>query len=102
MLSHFSHISLLVTLWTIAHWAPLSMDSPGVSTGMGCHALLQGFFPTQGSNLCFLCLLLWQVGSLPLAQPGKPCPYRLELPSFTLHTLLYPPKVFFLFFSNYL
>ena len=26
-------------------------DSPGKSTGMGCLALLQGIFPTQGSNL---------------------------------------------------
>ena len=25
-------------------------DSPGKNTGMGCHALLQGNFPTQGSN----------------------------------------------------
>ena len=25
-------------------------DSPGKSTGVGCHALLQGIFPTQGSN----------------------------------------------------
>ena len=25
-------------------------DSPGKNTGMGCHALLQGIFPTQGSN----------------------------------------------------
>ena len=28
---------------------PLSMDFPGKNTGMGCHALLQGIFPTQGS-----------------------------------------------------
>ena len=27
------------------HW-----DSPGKNTGVGCHALLQGIFPTQGSN----------------------------------------------------
>ena len=27
------------------HW-----NSPGKCTGMGCHALLQGIFPTQGSN----------------------------------------------------
>ena len=29
--------------------------SPGKNTGVGCHALLQGIFPTQGSNLhlCF-------------------------------------------------
>ena len=25
-------------------------DSPGKNTGMGCHALLQGILPTQGSN----------------------------------------------------
>ena len=31
-----------------------------------------GIFPTQGSNLGLLCLLFWQVGSLPLAPPGKP------------------------------
>ena len=26
-------------------------DSPGKNSGMGCHALLQGIFLTQGSNL---------------------------------------------------
>ena len=26
-------------------------DSPGKNTGVGCHALLQGIFPTQGSNV---------------------------------------------------
>ena len=25
-------------------------DSPGKNTRVGCHALLQGIFPTQGSN----------------------------------------------------
>ena len=25
-------------------------DSPGTTIGVGCHALLQGIFPTQGSN----------------------------------------------------
>ena len=32
----------------------------------------QGIFLTQGSNLCLLCALHWQAGSLPLAPPGKP------------------------------
>ena len=32
-------------------------DSPGKNTGVGCHALLQGIFLTQGSNLCCLHLL---------------------------------------------
>ena len=45
-------------------------DSPGKTTGVGCHALLRGIFPSRRSNL--LCLLHWQVGSLPLAPPGKP------------------------------
>ena len=30
----------------------------------GFHALLQGIFPTQGSNLHLLCLLHWQAYSL--------------------------------------
>ena len=39
---------------------------------MGYNALLQGIFPTQGSNLHLSYLLHWQEGSLPLAPPGKP------------------------------
>ena len=33
---------------------------------MGCHALLQGIFLTQGLNPLLSCLLYWRVGSLPL------------------------------------
>ena len=32
-------------------------DSPGKNTGVGCHALLQRIFPTQGSNWGLLWLL---------------------------------------------
>ena len=32
----------------------------------------RGIFLTQESNPCLLHLLHWQVGSLPLARPGKP------------------------------
>ena len=46
-------------------------DSPGKNTGGGCHALLQGIFPTQGSKLCLLHLLHWQAGSLPLVPLGS-------------------------------
>ena len=45
--------------------APLSMGSPGKNTGVGCHALLQGIFPTQAPNPHLLCLLHWQTGSSP-------------------------------------
>ena len=38
---------------------------------MGCHFLFQGIYPTQGSNLHLLCLLHWQVVSLPLCHLGK-------------------------------
>ena len=38
-------------------------DFPGKNTGVGCHFLLQGIFPTQGWNLSHL---HWQVDSLPL------------------------------------
>ena len=44
---------------------------PGKNTGVGCYALLQGIFPTQGLNLCLLCLMHCQEGSLPLVLPGK-------------------------------
>ena len=42
-------------------------DSPSKNIGVGCRTLLL----TQGSNPLLLCLLHWQVGSLPLAPPGK-------------------------------
>ena len=47
-------------------------DFPGKNTGVGCQALLQGIFPTQGLNPRLFCLPHWQAGSLPLAPPGKP------------------------------
>ena len=40
--------------WTAALGAPLSMGFPSKHTGVGCHFLLQGIFPTQGSNPCLL------------------------------------------------
>ena len=64
MLSCFSHVQLFVTLWIVAHQAPLSMGfsrqeywSAGKNTAVGCHFLLQGIL-TQGSNPCLLCFLL--------------------------------------------
>ena len=45
---------------------------PGKNAGVECHFLLQGIFPTQGSNLSLLHLLRWQTDSFPLGLPGKP------------------------------
>ena len=54
---------LFATLWTVARQAP------GKNTGVGCYALLQGIFPTQGSNSCLLCC-----GQIPylLSHQGSP------------------------------
>ena len=47
-------------------------DFPGKNTGMGCHALLQGIFLTQGSNLCLLWLLhCWWI-LYPVSHRGSP------------------------------
>ena len=45
-------------------------DSPGKSTELGCHVLLQGIFPTQG--IFEPGPPTFQAGSLPYAPPGKP------------------------------
>ena len=55
---------------------PLSWESSGKNTGVGCHALLQGIFLTQGSNLHLWRLLHWQVDSLPLSHLGSPCDFQ--------------------------
>ena len=45
--SHVPQPARLLCLW----------DFPNKDTGVGCHFLFQGFFPTQGSNICLLLLL---------------------------------------------
>ena len=40
--------------WTVAHQVPHPWNSPGTNTGVGCHSLLKGIFPTQESNLGLL------------------------------------------------
>ena len=50
MLSRCSHVWLFATLWTLPARLLCPWHSPGKSTGLSCHALLQGIFPTQGFN----------------------------------------------------
>ena len=55
--------------WTVARHVPLVHgDSPGKNTGVGCHALLQGIFPTQGLNSGLPAL---QADFLSSEPPGK-------------------------------
>ena len=42
------------TPWAAGHQLLCPWDSTAKNTGVGCHSLLQGIFPTQGSNLGLL------------------------------------------------
>ena len=50
LLGRFGHVSLCATLWTAVCQAPLSTGFSRQEYWSGCHALLQEFFPAQGSN----------------------------------------------------
>ena len=45
---------------------------PDKNTGVCCHFLLQGIFPSQGLNPRLLQLQHWQADSLPLSHKGSP------------------------------
>ena len=68
-----SHVWLFCDLtdWFCCPW-----DFLGKSPGVGCHLLLQGISLTQGSSLCLLHLLHWQVSwfffFLTTEPPGNP------------------------------
>ena len=68
VLSHFIRVQLFET---VGCHAPGNIPDPGI-------------FSTQGSNLRLSCLLHWQVGSLPLAPPGKPS-LSISIPYFLRH-----------------
>ena len=54
-----------------------------------CHFLLQGIFPTQGSNPPFLCLLHWTKDSLPLYHLGSPRCDSLDLYKKNIYIYIY-------------
>ena len=70
MLSHFSCVWLLVTLWTGAHQAPLSMRFSRQEYQSGFPCLPAGDLPDPGIEPRLLCLIHWQMGSL-LVTPGN-------------------------------
>ena len=54
-----NHVQLFVTPWTAACQAPLSMEILQARIlGWVANFLLQGIFPTQGSNPCLAQLLI--------------------------------------------
>ena len=58
--------------WTVAHQASLTMGFSRQESWSGLPYPPPEDLPHQESNPRLLSLLLWQVGSLPLAPPGKP------------------------------
>ena len=69
MLSRFSRARHCATLWPAVYQAPLFMEFSRQEYRVGCHDLLQGIFPTQGSNLG---LLDCREISLLLSHQGSP------------------------------
>ena len=72
VLSHFSHVQLFVFYGLQPTRLLCPWDSTGKNIGVGCHDLLQEIYLTQVLSWHLLCILHWEVGSLPLAPPGKP------------------------------
>ena len=66
-----SVVSNSATPWTVAQQVLYPWNSPGKNSEVGCHALLQGIFLTQGSKSFLLHLLHGEAGSLPLVPPEK-------------------------------
>ena len=58
LLSCFSRVRLCATPQMAAHQAPLSRDSPGKNTGVGCHFLLQRMKVKSESEVAQSCLTL--------------------------------------------
>ena len=74
--SVLSHTLFFLTARTAARKAPLSMGFSRKNTGVGCHFLFHGIFPTPGWNPC---LLHWQADSLPLRYLERPNSYRQKV-----------------------
>ena len=66
------HGRLFCNPWTVAARFLCPCDFPGKNIGVGCPAIRQEIFPTQGANPCFLHLLHWEVDSFTTVPPGKP------------------------------
>ena len=72
MLSHFSHVQLFVTLWTIALQAPLSMGFSRQEYWSGLPCPLPRDLPDPGIEPTISCLLQWQVGPWPQTPCRRP------------------------------
>ena len=77
-----SHVQLSVTLQTVARQGPLSMGFSRQNYQSGLPCPPPGDLPGPG-----VCLLHWQVGSLPLVPCGKPTAYDTTCKASVVHIL---------------
>ena len=70
VLSHSSHVQFFVTLWTVAHQAPLSMGFSRREYWSGLPCPPRWDLPDPGIKPASLCLPHWQVGSPVCARAG--------------------------------
>ena len=79
---------LFATAWTVGRQAPL-WNSPDKNTGVGCHSLIQGIFPTQGWNLgllhCRQILYHQSVSSVAQSCPTLCDPMNRNTPGLPVH-----------------
>ena len=84
---------------TIARQASLSLGFPRQEYWGGLPFPTPEIFPTQGSNPSLLCLLHWQVDSLPLSHLGSPLIVYIHdlnsllVPRFSNHLISFPPSL---------
>ena len=70
VLTHFSHVQLFVTLWTVAHQAPLSMGFSRQECWNGLPCPPPGDLPDLGTEPTSLMSPALAGESLPLVPPG--------------------------------
>ena len=73
VLSHFNHVGLFVTPWTVASQAPLFMGFSRQEYWSGLLCPPPGDRPNPGIKLTSLVSPALQADSFPTEPPGKPC-----------------------------
>ena len=86
MVIHFIHVRLFVTLWTVAHWAPLSMRffSQEYWVGFPCHP--PGDLSDPGTKFISPASPGFQVESLWLSHRGSSL-YNISFANIFTHTV---------------
>ena len=84
VLSSCSRVWLFLTLWTVAHQAPLSMGFPRQEYWSGLPCPSPGDLPSPGMNPYLLCLIHWRQILYPLSNQGS---YILVINSYQIHYL---------------